>query len=382
MTPEEIELLSQLTVVIPTYNRPLELERSIEYWRDTPVTVHILDGSDKPWFPVGVLPGASNITYHNVPPRLDELWRDNYVRRLEFGVTLADTSYSALCGDDDSFSVAGLLVLLKFLEKNLEIDAVVGRTLGFYPHKSSVRWWLRHGVGSADNSFSGDADAVVRLRCGKLRLFYGVVKTDLWKKRIQTTKKHAWLGLRWETLFEDVSRALFRAISINQIVWFRFKTSHHPHEATAVYLREWANGQGNSYEVNSYIDILVEAVCLGNPGLDQHQIKKKIRKFVQNHPESRGQFPRFKTLKINVLTKLFSRLDENIVNSLPTIFRKIVMRYHIPAKIASAIGPKKVLDEFLPSFLKSGISFDLDELKNLEKLWLKPREELRLKANI
>ena len=61
MTPEEIELLGQLTIVIPTYNRPLELERSIEYWRDTPVTVHILDGSDKPWFPVGVLAGAPNI---------------------------------------------------------------------------------------------------------------------------------------------------------------------------------------------------------------------------------------------------------------------------------------------------------------------------------
>ena len=28
MTPEEVELLSELTIVIPTYNRPLELERA------------------------------------------------------------------------------------------------------------------------------------------------------------------------------------------------------------------------------------------------------------------------------------------------------------------------------------------------------------------
>jgi hypothetical protein len=62
VTPEEIELLSELTIVIPTYNRPLELERSIEYWRDTPVTVHILDGSEEPWFSLGSLKGASNIT--------------------------------------------------------------------------------------------------------------------------------------------------------------------------------------------------------------------------------------------------------------------------------------------------------------------------------
>ena len=67
MTPEEIELLSELTIVIPTYNRPLELERSIEYWRDTPVTVHILDGSDKPWFPVGDILETSKLFYHHLP---------------------------------------------------------------------------------------------------------------------------------------------------------------------------------------------------------------------------------------------------------------------------------------------------------------------------
>ena len=85
MSPEEIELLSELTIVIPTYNRPLELERSIEYWRNTPVTVHILDGSGKPWFPVGLLSEIRNISYHHIPSTLGESWLDNYVRRLKFG---------------------------------------------------------------------------------------------------------------------------------------------------------------------------------------------------------------------------------------------------------------------------------------------------------
>ena len=69
MTPEEIELLSDLTIVIPTYNRPLELERAIEYWRDTPVTVHILDGSEKPWFRTGLVEHASTVTYHHIPAK-------------------------------------------------------------------------------------------------------------------------------------------------------------------------------------------------------------------------------------------------------------------------------------------------------------------------
>ena len=78
MTPEEVELLSELTIVIPTYNRPLELERAIEYWRDLPVTVHILDGSENPWFPVGVLPGASKIFYHHIPTRNSNDQKENY----------------------------------------------------------------------------------------------------------------------------------------------------------------------------------------------------------------------------------------------------------------------------------------------------------------
>ena len=382
MSPEEIELLSELTIVIPTYNRPLELERSIEYWRNTPVTVHILDGSDKPWFPVGLLSEIRNISYHHIPSTLGESWLDNYVRRLKFGAEHSKTKYSALCGDDDSFSMSGLRALVRILESDSGIDAAVGQTLGFYPLKSLVKWWLRYGAASVDNLLSRDPDALVRLKHSQSRLYYCVGRTELWKKRIQIAERHTWLGDRFETLFQDLGTAMFRARTINHIVWFRFKTVIHPHEATHVYMREWVSRQENSREVLLYSDILTGAVLDVTPGLDRKKIKNEILKFVKSHPESRGKLPRLKTLKIVVLTKLFSRLDENIINNLPTIFRKIAMRYHIPAKIAAAIGPKRVLDEFLPSLLKSGISFDLDELKNLEKLWLKPREELRLKANI
>ena len=106
MTPEEVELLSQLTIVIPTYNRPLELERSIEYWRDTPVTVHILDGSDKPWFPVGTCPSAPNIVYHHVPSIIGEKWLENYSRRMCLAAGLPVTKVSVLCADDDFFSIS------------------------------------------------------------------------------------------------------------------------------------------------------------------------------------------------------------------------------------------------------------------------------------
>ena len=48
MTLEEIKLLSELSIMIPTFNRPLDLERVIEYWRDIPVAVQNKDGFEKP----------------------------------------------------------------------------------------------------------------------------------------------------------------------------------------------------------------------------------------------------------------------------------------------------------------------------------------------
>jgi len=381
VTPEEVELLRELTIVIPTYNRPLELERAIEYWRDTPVTVHILDGSDDPWFPVGLLPGVVSIFYHHLPAYTDEVWIFNYARRMRFAATLPSTKYSALCADDDAFSINGLCASIRILEGDFSCDAIVGQTLGFYPQNNLVRWWLRYGVGYIANLYSRNQDAIVRLRHSPLMLYYGIVRTDLWTKRIQITQKHVSLGMRWEALFQDVSKAMFRARIINQIVWFRFKTVRHPNESTYIYMREWARDKKNFHEVALYVDVLAEAIILVNPGSDQQLIKEAVHDFVLNHHEFRGRFPWLKAGRKALLVRLFSKFNESTVNYFPEYLREIISRNFIPVEIRAAIGSKKALDEFLPNFIKTGIVFNLDELKNLENLWLKPREELRLRSN-
>jgi glycosyltransferase domain-containing protein len=382
MTPEEVELLSELTIVIPTCEKPENLERAIEYWRDTPITVHIVDGSEKPWFPIGAQQNVPTIFYHHVPSILGEHWLDNYVRRLEFATTLTKTKYSALCADDDAFAISGLSASIKLLENNLNFDAVVGQTLGFFPRENRVLWWLRYGASTFGSVFSWDAEALVRLKRSRLSLYYGIVRTDLWNMRIQILKSHAWLGYRWESLFQEVSRVMFRATSINQIVWFRFKTVRHSHEATFVQMREWARNKGNRHEVVSYVGILVEAIFLVNPTSDKGVVKERIHEFMKHHPESKGPYFRLNQIRKAFLLRLFLILDERVISGMPIFFREIVMRNRIPTKIRAAISSKKALSDFLPNLVRTGIGFEIDELQNLEQLWLKPREELRLRANI
>lgn len=130
-----------------------------------------------------------------------------------------------------------------------------------------------------------------------------------------------------------------------------------------------------------YVDILVESILLVNPGSDQQLIKEAVHKFVMNHHEFRGPFPRIKSWRRSLLVRLFSKFNESRINNYPEYLREIVSRNFIPVEIRAAIESKKVLDEFLPNFLKTGIVFNLGELKNLENLWLRPRQELRLRSN-
>ena len=138
MTPKEIELLSELTIIIPTYNRPLELERAIEYWRDTPVIVHILDGTSEAVFPLGLQLGTQRIYYHSFPQE-NETATENWGRRLKFGMDLVTTKFAALSCDDDVLTVDGMVKAVRALNGGL-CDAVAGKAGEYQINNGKVNW--------------------------------------------------------------------------------------------------------------------------------------------------------------------------------------------------------------------------------------------------
>ena len=172
MTPEEIELLRELTIVIPTNNRPLELERAIEYWRDTPITVHILDGSDQAFFAEGLQPGTTSICYHSFPSK-EETATENAGRRLKFGVGVMSTRFSALCCDDDVFTFECLVEALNLLESGA-FEAIIGKTGEYIVNNGQVSWvhkyskWRDEDYRKSENMF----ERVVR--DDGVHAFYGI----------------------------------------------------------------------------------------------------------------------------------------------------------------------------------------------------------------
>jgi glycosyltransferase domain-containing protein len=180
MTPEEIELLSELTIIIPTYNRPLELERAIEYWRYLPVTVQILDGAPKPCFGVGkIVSGIANINYHSLPTEANEKFMQNYAARIIKGMSLIKTKYAALLADDDFFTIQGLCESLKILSSSDKIDGVIGKCATYCFGRNKIEWKKKY-LNWIPNELLKDESLAVRIEndTGKYFVYYGILKSE------------------------------------------------------------------------------------------------------------------------------------------------------------------------------------------------------------
>lgn len=396
MTPEEYELLSKLTIVIPTYNRPLELERSIEYWRDTPVTVHILDGSTKPCFPEGELSGAPNIKYHYFDPNNGETLYSGYRNRLYFATQLPKTQFSALIGDEDFFTISGLCASLKILFENREICSVTGFTVGFESVEGLTKWGMRE---FQEFSLKNFASPRVRARLkptqsGELPiLYYGIFQTDIWRKTLSLTFRQEFPVklIGGEHLFHTVALALGPMLQIRHVLWLRkFWAEKVDFEKTS-YRRgdrdRYLLNKSNKTEARDYYAILAAAIHNDGSGLGGHRALRLSRKVLK---------PNFKSAQSGFKYRLRKKLARTLVRSgsvvppslrlalnrlMGNTFTKSLGFVEVRENLRPAHG-RLDINIFLNELSKTEVDFEESEFRDIEKLLLKPREELRLRANI
>jgi glycosyltransferase domain-containing protein len=109
-----------LTVVIPTYNRPDRLARSLRYWAESPFTVVVADGSRLPLS----VPIPLGIDYRHDPS-------SSAFVRWGRAINSVRTPYTVLCADDDFHGFSALHRCVEFLEQHRDYSSVQGRYLYF-----------------------------------------------------------------------------------------------------------------------------------------------------------------------------------------------------------------------------------------------------------
>ena len=390
MSHEEIELLSQLTVVIPTCEKPGNLERAIEYWRDTPVIIHIVDGSKTPWFPIGRLRDVPTVNYHHIPPENNEGIWGNYCRRMRYGAVLPTTKYSALCADDDAFTISGLCGIIKTLNNDANLDAMIGRAALFSKSDKTPIWQLRYADLRNSKDYRSENVSTRLLNPDRAPwLYYGVVKTDLWKILLQISFKYEIPTT--ETLMAIIDKALCRIQIIEKIVWLRQGYTPRTNMPESYYLPQPSVFR-QIFNLKRFADQrkmrrqIVIAIQYSSPRVSKLRARWLARKTASPKILRRHKnFWRIKKRAIRKLLKFFSFISpetrQKITESLPWRISGSLGYYKIKPETLNATT-RTDLTEFISLLDKADIDFYPEELLNFEKLLLKPREELRLKAKI
>jgi len=394
MDSEDVGLLSELTIVTLTCNRPLELERAIEYWGNTPVMMHILDGSEKPCFPVGILPGVPKITYHHHPPTIGESLMDNYSRRMRVASGLPTTKVSVLCADDDFFSVSGLKLAISEILNSAEVDAVVGICAEYKYSDSDLVWNLRYtDWRNGLKSRCDDVKERVLDRSGAFYLYYALMRSEIWRSVLSETYKISYThGYAQEYLFSAIAMAYCKVDVLHHIIWVKKVWELNPSvegQASQVGAADWYRDRKNRKEVKLIINHLAtgieSAIATHDSSASAKVIAKRYFAGVSNFSET-AKFRKFnKIFKRKVISRL-SFLPDSIKSSFNSVLpRRIrVITGSVSQSPTRHLTKNNffVLNSLLAELPNTDIGFSENDFMIIEKSLLKPREELRLRANI
>jgi len=211
-----LDCLSRLTIVIPTIGRPEFLRRQVEYWKDSPVKVVILDGSNIK---------ASDL---DLPPNFTHLRSlDGFCARLLSAIGAVETEFVALLADDEFFLKSGLVNAINRMDSDDEVIGCVGRCLYFFVDQG--RFLASHAYRDWKPFPSTARFPVNRLDLdlppNKTHMaMYGVYRREKWVSMIRAAYSVQFsCGYVYERLLNLQRSILGRTEIIESLLWMRSK---------------------------------------------------------------------------------------------------------------------------------------------------------------
>lgn len=174
---ENKQILSKLTLVILTYQRPEYALRNIRYWSGRGARLLVLDGSPDP-LSADALQGLSDtVEYIHGHTSL--------VDRFRIALTLVNTPYTALLGDDEFFLPSALVASIEALEAEPDLVACMGQAIGFGisnpPEVNGFSVYPKH-AGYEITSNSPGTRMHAHMGDYACSTIYSVVRTESWKR--------------------------------------------------------------------------------------------------------------------------------------------------------------------------------------------------------
>jgi len=307
--------LSELTLVVPTYNRQMYAQRQLHFWSGSPVTLYVLDGTSTPINVEYLKNLGENVHYSHLPCSIEE--------RYGKAVELVDTSYVSFLCDDEFFIPSALNHCIEELKAHKDFIAYAGCCLGFHSSKK--------GISGAQfqifqRNFKNDGTTateriIAHMTPYKNTTLYAVQTAKTWKKSMTIVSKHSFSSPYVpEIQFEFCTSYQGKSIVIEELMWLRNLENDPidiPKWNRKIPLGEWIKNPRNEEEVKIfYEDTASELARIS--GDDKEKVLADLKLAVKSHwlrwaDNSLYELLRNRTLRL-IPTKSKRALEQMNVN--------------------------------------------------------------------
>ena len=275
-----------------------------------------------------------------------------------------------------------------------EVDAVVGICAEYKSHDSDLVWNLRY-LDWREGVKSGSNDVAERVldRSGAFYLYYALIKSDIWKSVLQHTYKFSYLhGYPQEHLFSSIALAHCKVNVLHHVIWFKKVWELNPSvlgQASRIRDADWFRDRKNYREVKFITNHMATGI---QSAIEKHGSSMSAKVIARKYIARIAKFS--ETAKFRRLNKIVMRKVVSKTKFLPDFLRRSVNSL-LPRQVRILAGaipqdPNKhltknnffVLTSLFAELSKTDIRFAEKDFRMIEKLLFKPREELRLRADI
>lgn len=337
-----------LTLIIPTYQRPQYAKRQIAFWSGRAAFVIVVDGSEEAL--VFREQPSQNITYIHTP--------GTFAHRVGIAARLITTKYVALLPDDEFYIPDALKSCVNFLEKNRDYSTCKGVSLAFRRNKRNGEC---EAISNNDNlrGYEVDCETPSERLCKHFNNYtiasiYAVQPAEVFKTIVNIFNKNRIYSTSadFEIQISSVSAWMGKIKVLNELMWFRSMENANITNKGTTPLQYWATEPDYAAERDTFVSDFKSVVNKHLVDECPGQILKQCLEKIGVKLRKRSRNNRWKFLFERLIFALWIRLPNNTIK--PWV-RKL-------------LGRDKLLIEFCKELDNEGIKICFSEVEEIRDL--------------
>lgn len=228
-------ILSKLSIVIISYNRQKFIQRQLDYWKDIPVSLIVIDGSNLSLNTELIIKRYPNLNYIHTST--------SFAERIGIAAKISKKEYTIFLGDDEFYSICALEKCVNFLEINQDYVSCMGQCVAFRVKENNIIGWPMYEEffqhkNDNDSNFGRINYHMSNYTCASI---YSVIRTNVWDTIFSLIPKSNCDVFAIEEYQVELGiNFIGKTKVLDELLWFRsFEVPSHAHNKRIKFFTEW-----------------------------------------------------------------------------------------------------------------------------------------------